>query len=199
MSPKLLNNEKLLLDELRAGSAEAFTRLYRHYAEDLYYNVLSMVKDELTAEELVQDIFAHLWRKREEIKIESSFAAYLFTSSRNRVYNFFRKLERDQALYKRIQAVASVHYSHIEEALFAGENEAILRRAIENLSPQRRRAFELCKIEGLSYKDASEEMGISLSTLKDHMSNARDSIRNYISSNQEIAFLILIFFVLPGK
>ena len=150
-----------------------------------------MVKDELTAEELVQDVFAHLWTKRETIDLQGSLAAYLFTSSRNRVYNFFRKLERDQELYRRIRSTAALHYSHIEEALMAVENAELLRRAIDTLPPQRRRAFELCKIEGLSYQEASEKMGVSLSTIKDHMANARQAIRTFLS-NEEIAMIFLL-------
>jgi RNA polymerase sigma-70 factor (family 1) len=198
VSIKPLYNEYLLFDKFRAGDGEAFACLYRHYVKALYFNILSMVKDELTAEELVQDVFAHLWSKRETIRIESSLSAYLFTSSRNRVYNFFRKLERDQELYKRIRSTAALHYSHIEEALMAGENAKLLRKAIETLPPQRRKAFELCKIEGLSYQEASEKMGVSLSTIKDHMANARQAIRTFLS-NEEIAVLALLFTFLHGK
>ena len=192
-------HEAILLQQFLEGSKEAFTQLYQHYCERLYYNILAMVKDELTAEELVQDIFASLWQKRETLTINKSFAGYLFTTSRNRVYDFFQKVERDQKLYDRIKASAISEYSHVEEALFSRENADLLQKAIASLPPQRRRAFELCKIEGHSYKEVSELMNVSLSTVKDHMAHAREAIREYISGNRDAAVGIILFLLWHGK
>jgi len=187
------DNEKELLNELRKGSKSAFTQLYRNYSVPLYYNIFALVKDKHVAEELVQDVFFKIWKQKGKINIEKSFSAYLFVMSRNRVFDFFRQVTRDQELYTRIKAAASEHYDHIEQALFARENADLLRKAIATLSPQRRWAFELCKIEGLTYRQASEEMGVSLSTLKDHMVNALEAIRLYISKNIEVAGAVVFY------
>lgn len=194
MTPELPFDEKTLLAQLQAGSEAAFTQLYRAYAERLYYNILMLVKDELTAEELVQDIFSRIWQKRASLPADSNFGAYLFAASRNRVYDFFRKLDRDHHLYARIRSAASCEYTYIEEALLTRENVNILQKAIATLPRQRRRAFELCKMEGLSYKEASEKMGISLSTLKDHMANAREAIRLYVSSHYSAVLAVAILY-----
>ncbi len=199
MELNLPYDEKALLVQLQAGSAHAFTLLYQAYSEQLYYNILALVKDELTAEELVQEIFSRIWQKRETIQINTSFGAYLFAASRNRVYDFFRKLNRDHHLYATIKAAASYEYSYIEEALLNRENADILQKAIKSLPQQRRRAFELCKIEGCSYKEASEIMGISLSTLKDHMANAREAIRSYVSKHYEITTISAALFFLWNR
>lgn len=164
------------------------------YSERLYYNILSLVKDRSTAEELVQDIFSKIWKQRATISIEKSFASYLFAVSRNRVFDFFKQLRRNHALYARIRAVSSENYTHIEEAILARENQHLLQRAIDTLPPQRRRAFELCKIQGLTYRQASEIMGVSMSTVKDHMASALDAIRTFISKNSEVAACLLFFF-----
>jgi RNA polymerase sigma-70 factor (ECF subfamily) len=184
--PYKSHSEKALVLQLKGGCATAFTHLYREYSERLYYNILSLVKDEATAEELVQDIFAKIWHKREQIDIETSFGGYLFTSGRNRVYDFFATASRNQRLYERIKSTATETYSHIEEALLSRENAGILQKAIASLTPQRRRAFELCKIEGLSYKEASTIMAVSLTTIKDHMAHARTSLRKYLDEHEEI-------------
>jgi RNA polymerase sigma-70 factor (family 1) len=189
--------ENQLLQQLKGGSPGAFTTLYKMYSEPLYYNILSLVKDRNIAEELVQDIFSKIWKQRANISIEKSFASYLFTASRNRVFDFFRQLRRNHELYDRIRAIASENYSHIEEAFFNRENQHLLQRAIETLPPQRRRAFELCKIEGLTYRQAGEVMGISMSTVKEHMVTALASIRTFISKNSEVAACLIIFFWTP--
>jgi RNA polymerase sigma-70 factor (family 1) len=189
--------ENQLLQLLKDGNPSAFTTLYKRYSERLYYNILSLVKDRDTAEELVQDIFSKIWSQRANISIEKSFAAYLFVSSRNRVIDFFKQLQRNHELLAHIRIMAAENYNHIEEALFFRENQQLLQRAIETLSPQRRRTFELCKIGGLSYRQASEVMGISISTVKEHMATALDAIRTYISKNSEVAACLIIFYWIP--
>ncbi|MFT3704333.1 MAG: RNA polymerase sigma-70 factor [Agriterribacter sp.] len=192
-------HEQELLLGLRRGSEEAFTLLYKQHSIPLYYNILSLVKDAAVAEELVQDVFSKIWNQRASIQIEKSFSGYLFVTARNRVYDFFQQLQRDQVLRTRIMEMATAAYEPIEQAIFAKENAAMLRKAIETLPPQRRRAFELCKLEGLTYRQASEEMGISLSTIKDHMVHALDAIRVYILQHVEVAGMLVFYciFQLP--
>lgn len=193
LNPPPSYNEQELLHGLQQGSEEAFTCLYKHYSVPLYYNILSLVKDENTAEELVQDVFFKIWKRKSTIDITKSFSGYLFVTARNQVYDFFQQLNRDQALRSRIMSFASESYDYIEQSIFAKENADLLRKAMDTLPPQRRRAFELCKLEGLSYRQASEEMGISLSTIKDHMVNALDTIRTYVTKNVEVAGMLTFY------
>lgn len=179
-------SEKSLLLQLKGGCTNAFTELYRQYSEQLYYNILSLVKEASVAEELVQDIFTRIWHKRGQLDINNSFSGYLLTSGRNRVYDFFATANRDQHLYDRIKATASEAYSHIEEALLSRENAGILQKAISSLSPQKRKVFELCKIDGLSYKETGAILSVSTSTVKEHMSQARMALRKYLEEHEEI-------------
>ena len=88
----------------------------------LYYNVLSFVKDEHIAEELVQEVFTKVWRYHAYISIEKKFSAYLYVMARNQVFDFFAQVTKDQALYAKLKAVASEEYEHIEQVLFASQN-----------------------------------------------------------------------------
>jgi RNA polymerase sigma factor (sigma-70 family) len=193
LSREALLNEPELLNRLRIGDHHAFTALYRHHSQPLYYNILALLKDEFATEELVQEVFTRIWQRHSDIQIHTSFGGYLFQVSRNLVHDFFRRLNREEMLYDRIKNMATEEYFHVEEVMLAKENASLLKAAIASLSPQRRRAFELCKIDGYSYQQASETMGISLSTLKDHMANARESLRDYLSRNRETAMILGIF------
>ena len=62
------------------------------------------------------------------------------------------------------------------------EKSVLLENAISKLPPQRQQVFRLCKLEGKSYRDVSELLGISLSTISDHIVKATKSIRNYLES-----------------
>lgn len=153
-----------------------------------------MVKDGNTAEELVQDIFSHIWQKRSTIPEKVNLEAYLFTISRNRVCDFFRKIKREGELYANIREIATSQY-HPVEALDDSNNIDLLEKAIASLPPQRRKAFVLCKLEGLSYLQASEKMGVSLSTVKDHMAHAQGFIRKFVMQHNELAIGLIFLYI----
>lgn len=193
MAADILYNESQLIADLKMGSQAAFTQLYNHYSQKIYFNVLAMVKDELIAEELVQDIFSTIWQKKASINIETSFAGYLYTLSRNKVYDFFKQLDLNDKLYTNIKSIATTSYTHVEETLFSKENAHLLQEAINALPPQRRKVFELCKLKGLSYQQASEQMGVSVSTIKDHMAHARAAIKLFVANHPDMALSIVLF------
>lgn len=181
---------------LKEGHQEAFTQLYHLYSERIYCNLLKLLKSEQVAQEILQDIFIILWEKRDTIDIQTSFRSYLFRIGENKVIDFYRKARRDQSLYAYIKAAATEHYTHIEEALLNRENAELLQKAVNSLPPQRKQVFELCKLQGKSYQEVSEELGISTSTINDHIVKATRTIRQYIYSNREIHTALLLFSVL---
>jgi RNA polymerase sigma-70 factor (family 1) len=191
----IAHNEKELLTLLKEGQQEAFTQLYHLYSERIYLNVLKLVKQEQVAQEILQDIFIILWEKRDTIDIQTSFRSYLFRIGENKVIDFYRKARRDQSLYAYIKAAATEHYTHIEEALLNRENAELLQKAVNSLPAQRKQVFELCKLQGTSYQEVSSALGISPSTINDHIVKATRAIRQHIYANGEIHTALLLFSV----
>ena len=66
------------------------------------------------------------------------------------------------------------------EQNFKSDDEKLvaLESTIQNIPPQRQQVFRLCKLEGKSYKEVSELLGISVSTISDHIVNATKFIRS---------------------
>jgi RNA polymerase sigma-70 factor (family 1) len=187
--------EQEWLARVKLGDQQAFAELYRAYSDKLYRSLLRLVKSELMAEELLQDIFVQFWEKRGTIDIHSGLQAYLLRIGENKVFDFYRKLKRDQKLLAVIKAAASENYTPNEDNLLSGENTQLLRRAIETLPPQRRQVFEYCKLQGRSYQETSELLGISTSTINDHIVKATKSIRQFIYAHQKATALLLILSV----
>jgi RNA polymerase sigma-19 factor, ECF subfamily len=191
------SQDKILLSRLQNGDKEAFTQLYTLYSEQLYKNVIRLVKSEQMAEEIVQDVFTLIWEKRKVIDIHQSFLSYLYKIGENKVIDFFRKARRDKDLFVQVKKIATEQYTHIEEELLSRENSKFLKKAIESLSPQRKQIFELCKIEGRSYNEVSHLLGISTSTINDHIVKATKSIREFIYSSRQYSaslLMLIIFF-----
>lgn len=185
-------DEKQLLVLLRQGDRQAFGELYQQYSSRIYGNLKKLLKSDHLAEELLQDVFVKIWDKRLGIDTEKSFRSYLFRIAENQVYDFFRKAARDRKLEAHLVDAASEFYSHVEEALYRKESAAIINEAIAQLPPKRRRIFTLCKLEGRSYEEVSLLLGISTSTINDHVVKASRSIREYLLLSKDIALLLIL-------
>ena len=67
----------------------------------------------------------------------------------------------------------------------------ILEKAIEQLSPQRRKVFELCKVQRRTYEEVAEELQLSKHTVKEYLSGAVFSIKEYIKQHPEYSAMFI--------
>ena len=181
---------------MQAGSEEAFTTLYRYYSPRLYINILNMVRDPALAEEMVQELFTRIWQKRACEGITENFSGYMYRIAQHLVHDFFRKVKRDRKLQERFRLLAGELYEHIEQDVQHQQLSGMLQKAIEQLSRQQKKVYELVKVEGHSYKEAAEMMGVSPLTVKEYLVSANKSIRHYISGHTDTALALLLFFAL---
>ena len=177
---------------MQSGSEEAFTALYRYYSPRLYLNILGMIRDPVLAEELVQELFTRIWQRRNCQGITEDFTGYMYRIALNLVHDFFRRMKRDRRLRQRFSFLAGECYEHIEQQLHQQQLSAILHEAIEQLPKQQKRAYELVKMEGQTYKKAAEEMGISPLTIKEYLVAANKSIRTNLSGHSGPLFLLVL-------
>ena len=172
------SDEKELLLQLKDGSPAAFEQLYLRYSRRILGNICKFIHDGETAKEVLQDVFMKVWEKRALINTEQSFRSYLFTISRNLVYDYFRHQKLETKLQHYLSAGHSEAYTHIEEELLYKESNERYIRAVEKLPPQRRTVYTLCKIEGKSYQEVSNILGITPATISDHLLKANRHIRS---------------------
>jgi len=188
-------DERELLLLLKQGNEQAFEKIYNSYSSRLFGNIYRMVKSESTAEEILQDTFLKIWYNRTGIDLEKSFRSYLFRIAENNVYDFFRKATRDKKLRAQLFAAATEEYEHIEEMIYRKENALLLQKAIESLSPQRQQVFRLIKLDNKSYDEVSRLLGISVSTISDHIVKANKTIREFIFTHNDLMIILFCFMV----
>lgn len=185
-----------LLVALQSGSQSAFAQIYRLYSGRIYLNILKMVKSESDAGELLQDVFFKVWHKHALIDPEQPFRYYLFQIAKYTVYNFIRKNNLDKQVRDYLRHHATEVYSHVEEWLDDKESKEWLFYTIEQLPPQRRQVFKLCKIEGKSYAEVSAMLGISTSTINDHIVKGTKFIKEQYNKNINGPLLLIIAYLL---
>ena len=190
------HDERELLSLLKQGNEQAFEKIYKLYSSRLFGNVFKMVKSETTTQEILQDVFIKIWNNRASIDLDKSFRSYLFRIAENKVYDFFRKASRDKKIQAQLFATATEEYEHIETMIHRKENALLLQRAIDSLSPQRQQIFRLIKLDNKSYEEVSRQLGISVSTISDHIVKANKAIREFIFTHNDMT--IILFGLLLG-
>lgn len=190
---KILNiNEKELLSQLKAGSKAAFDELYSIYSRPLISNLLKILKNDNLAEEILQETFIALWEHRRSIDPERSALGYLIRTSANKAKDLFKRAVHDRNMRAYFHPVIQSGYEHIEAGLYKKENEAILNQLIDRLPVKQKEVYRLCKIEGLSYKEVSQLLGISEATVNSHILRANTALKKLVIRNPQLLTLILI-------
>lgn len=174
--------ERELFCEIIAGSRRAFEQIYRIYHKGLYYNLRKLTGNDEIAKEILQDVFLKIWEKRAELNPDKSFGAYLFRIAQNMAMDFYRREKRSKLLLESLTLLITEVIEQPLENEISVDEEEILREAIAMLPPQRRRIFELCKLEGKSYQEVSQLLGISVSTISDHLVKAFKTVKNQLVS-----------------
>lgn len=194
MSPKQTYNEALLVNELIQGNKKAFRKLFDTYSNDLYKFSLSMVCSKVYAEEIVQDVFMKVWIKRESLNPELSFKSYLFTITQNKSIKFLKKAANNRKLREEIfyknQKFANSTDLYVRES----ELQSLKEEALDKLSPRRRIIFEMSRNDNKSYEDIAQELGISISTVRNQMSKSLEILRDFILKNKDIGLGLLLFY-----
>ena len=181
----------LLLNQLRNGSEQAFSKIYDLYSKPLYRNILYLVKDEDIAQEILQDLFLKLWLKRERIDPEKKWLSYLYESANRMVIDHFRKVAKDQRMINHLILTTVDHVTNAEDKLIDKETHALLAKAIEHLPPQRKLVFKLCKMEGKSHKEVAELLGISTHTISNQIKAANKSLKEFFLLDNSLAVLFI--------
>jgi RNA polymerase sigma-70 factor (ECF subfamily) len=187
MEKDIINNE--LIERLQNDEKEAFDELYRKYHSAIYYNILKLTRDAIVSEDIVQEVFITLWEKRHELNIQQGISGWLFVVSYNKSISYLKRKLKESLARTALQQ--NIENTTDAENSFTSTQMSILEKAIEQLSPQKRRVFELCKLQRKTYAEAADELQISKHTVKEYLSGAVISIKNYVQQYPEYS---VIFF-----
>lgn len=188
----IINQEDELLSRLRGGDHVAYHQLYAAYAPVIMSRLRRLVLDKEIAEELHQEVFMQIWNERIKLPSNIPFKAILLHRAKLQAYKYYHKASQDHTMREHLIATATELYDQLEEQISFKETNAALMAAIAKLPEQRQKVFVRIKIDGRSYEETAEEFGVSLSTIKDHMSRALKFLRTELAlENPSLLFLIL--------
>ena len=188
--------DKELVALLKEGSQQAFAELYIRYYDSLFFYCKKYLKDESGAEDIVQDIFMQLWDTHDTINITSSFSGYIYTSAHNRILKMIRHFDVHSRYAQHILMNAKEWTNETEDSIMNNDFTALLNEMMERLSPKQKEVFRLSRIEGLTYKEISEMLQISIPAVQKHASIALEKIKEHLKKYTDIHFKTMITFLI---
>lgn len=145
-----LDIERELIRKLINGDKIAFSHLFSFYKSQVLYYCVHFVKDKEIAEDITQDIFLTVWEKKEDIRIEQSFSAFLYTIARNRIYDIFRSLSARSVLYEKLMEQAVDYVDDVEKSLEEKNIQELIAQALEQFMGHRTK--RILRIERKEYQ-----------------------------------------------
>ncbi len=180
-------NDLLLIRKVKEGDIKAFEILFRKYYPPLSYYAVTITGISDAAEDIIQDLFYHLWKERGQIQIFSSLKSYLYSAVRNRSLQYCerRKLDeryRGSNLNLGSQATEPDSLNEIEYR----ELEQIIKKSLERMPPRRVEIFRMHRFGNQKYREIAQALSLSVKTVEAEMTKALKEIRKEIELHTSI-------------
>lgn len=156
--------------------SDIFHKNYEYILNYLYY----LSGDSALAEDLVQDVFLQLWEKRSEVK-EETLRSFLFAIARNSFLKNRRRQKYD--LKFRSDYLVKIENESPDYILEMKEFDAILQKTIAGLPEKSRVVFLMHRLDGMTYSEIAENLGVSIKAIEKQMSKALKMLRKELGNN----------------
>lgn len=164
-----------LIERILRGERQAYALLVNRYQDSLYRHALGMVGDRDVAADLLQDAFVKAYTRLDGCDPER-FAAWLFRILRNGCKDWLKNRRRRNVPLDEEMAAAA-DGDDPETGYAATELFDVVQEALLTLPAAQREAFLLKHVEGLSYEEMAERVGVGVSALKMRVMRAREALQ----------------------
>jgi len=175
-------DDKELTCLLQNSDELAFTEIYNRYWAKLFGVAANKIGSLDEAEEIVQDIFVSLWKRRNDLETISTLGPYLAVSVKYRVIKLLAKRSYQQKYSDYVQHIASLADDTTQQWLDFEELRSRLETFVAELPEKCRLVYRLSRESGFSQKQIATELGISEKTVEAHLGKALKTLRARLSS-----------------
>ena len=178
---------------LNQGEEKGMEYLFTRYHKPLVLWAASFLNNIPQSEDLVQDFFIRLWKKRTQTSLQATtFKSFLYTSVRNLAFD---RMEKKDPLRHATDLKSSdkawEEYDTLEEEVLAR-----VKNEIDKLPERSRQIMQCIYLQGLHYKETAAKLGISIATVNTLLVNALKKIRQ---AYPDITQNIILFLLLSDK
>ena len=168
-------DDNLLLQQVHDGNAHAFDLIYEKYWAFAYTAAYKRLRDHDQAKDIVQEIFIHVWTKKESLVI-NNFPAYLNIAIRNKVFKTLAK-QKDLSPFLDVLESLPATYLQADSNLLWKEFFTSYETLLKALPPQRKIIFRMRFQEDIATQDIAQQLGLSKKTVQNQLSIAFDQLK----------------------
>lgn len=177
-----------------SNDEQAFELLFRRYYVRLCGFANKFIANTAESEEIVQEVFLNIWKKRDQLRLNSEIKPYLFKSVQNLCFNF---IEHQKVIDNYYAVIEEVYKNQAEdfdtyETVLYNEFRNKAELAIESLPEQCRRIFRMSRQEGLKYTEIALKLEISVKTVETQMSRALSKLKTELKDYLTILLISLL-------
>ena len=198
-----MNNSSPEFEQFKKGSTEAFEKLFSRYHVTLFYYILKMCPDPMTAGPIVAEAFQIVWERRDHIEDEDHFIAYLYITVRCKYLSLLRSDNTRKKAEREFANTVDTSHNNIYESAEERERiklnaSAMLRQAIKKLPRQRRTVIYKLFFEGKTTSQIAREMGLAAQTVLNHKAKALDFLRKELTGMEFLVVLAGLLLIRYG-
>lgn len=195
--------DKALLERISRSDTGAFDVLYDRHWKRLWQLAEKKTGDTNEAKDLVQELFIDIWNRRTRLVIKSSLQTYLVAALYLKVFRYFRTKGFKTTHYQHFenylvqtgQNIEQVHIDRIREEAELGNMTDILEAAIAQMPEQMRKVFTLKHFHQYSNSEISDELGISVNTVKNHLKGGVHRLRKAGEASPYFPIFLLLWMI----
>ncbi|MEO8582982.1 MAG: RNA polymerase sigma-70 factor [Flavitalea sp.] len=155
----------------------AFGHLFTTHFKKLHAYAFTIVKEEMTAEEMVQNVFYKIWEKQGRVDIQTSVTAYLYRSVYHESLNYLKHQKVRSAYQSHVIRTSKTETDNAASKLNVSELQKKIDLALSELPEQCRTIFQMSRFEELKYQEIADKLGLSIKTIENQMGKALKILR----------------------
>jgi RNA polymerase sigma-70 factor (ECF subfamily) len=178
LTPLSTYDDKTLVSLLKQGDRNVFSEIYNRYWDKLYFLAYAHLKSQTATEEIVQEVFLTLWKKKDQLDIEL-LSSYLAAMVR---YTVYRKMARDRKKLEVEEKAAKQLRSETNDIrTFENRNMLEIIGKVSNVLPEKcRLVFIHNKLLDKSLEEVAAALHISVKTAEAHLTKALKIVRTQL-------------------
>lgn len=177
--------------QINRENEAAFEQLFKKHFRGMHSYAFTLLKDDMAAEEIVQNIFYKLWEKEEQIEIRESVSGYLYRSVYNDCLNYLKHLKVRDA-YQSYAMEQDRSVNNTSSRLELGELEKHLEKALNELPEKCRTIFQMSRFEELRYQEIADRLGLPVKTIENQMGKALRLLRIKLADFLPTSILLIL-------
>jgi len=198
METVVYEDEIQCLEGIRRGEERAFTKLFDRYWQDLYTLAYRRLNNGDEAGDMVQEIFADIWQRRNDLYIHTSFWAYLQKALKYRIIRAGSRADLHHKAMEYLMSRMELMENTILEQIAAGEIKKTIADVVHTFPDNMQKVFVL-RTENYTVEEIATAMGLAVQTVKNNQTEALRRLKLALAKQQapidKSLYLLLLLFI----